>query len=476
MKKIYIIVQVLLTITLLMFCNIAYSSNLEKSILKPVIPSLAPMLERIIPSIVSINVEGVVSIRKHRLSDFSPSLFDPNSILYKNTSFLQYSSLHLNSYKKNRIFHKNFHALGSGVIINSKEGYVVTNNHVVENVKTIKVNLSDGRCYSAKIVGRDRRSDIALLKLTIANNLTAITISNSDLVKVGDFAIAIGNPYGLGETVTSGIISALGRSGLHLKNYENFIQTDAAINRGNSGGALVNLQGELIGINTAILAPNGGNIGIGFAIPSNMIRHVTQQIIKYGRVTRIKLGIIGTELNADIAKIMRLNSCRGALVSEVLKYSLAEKSGIKSGDIIVSINKKFISNFSMFRAEMSMFTKNTKIRLGILRKGFLYKIVFILKDDINQKIYSLQSYKFLIGAFGCNYYNFKKNQFIKLYYVLKDSLAYDQGFKQNDIIIDVNNYIIHNLNNLKIILSKKIDLVVFHIQRENNIIYLVLQE
>ncbi len=176
-----------------------------------------------------------------------------------------------------------FMALGSGVIIDAAKGYVVTNNHVVDNATTIKVQLSDGRRFDAKVVGKDPRSDIALIQIQDPKNLTAIKLADSDALRVGDYTVAIGNPFGLGETVTSGIVSALGRSGLNVENYENFIQTDAAINRGNSGGALVNLNGELIGINTAILAPDGGNIGIGFAIPSNMVKNLTEQMVKYGR-------------------------------------------------------------------------------------------------------------------------------------------------------------------------------------------------
>ncbi len=208
-----------------------------------------------------------------------------------------------------------FMALGSGVIIDAAKGYVVTNNHVVDNANTIKVQLSDGRKFDAKVVGKDPRSDIALIQIQDPKNLTAIKLADSDALRVGDYTVAIGNPFGLGETVTSGIVSALGRSGLNAENYENFIQTDAAINRGNSGGALVNLNGELIGINTAILAPDGGNIGIGFAIPSNMVKNLTGQMVEFGQVRRGELGIMGTELNSELAKAMKVDAQRGAFVS-----------------------------------------------------------------------------------------------------------------------------------------------------------------
>ncbi len=227
----------------------------------------------------------------------------------------------------------------------------MTNNHVVDNATTIKVQLSDGRRFDAKVVGKDPRSDIALIQIQEPKNLTAIKLADSDALRVGDYTVAIGNPFGLGETVTSGIVSALGRSGLNVENYENFIQTDAAINRGNSGGALVNLNGELIGINTAILAPDGGNIGIGFAIPSNMVKNLTEQMVKYGQVKRGELGIMGTELNSELAKAMKVDAQRGAFVSQVMPGSAAAKAGIKAGDVITSLNGKAISSFAALRAQ-----------------------------------------------------------------------------------------------------------------------------
>ena len=188
------------------------------------------------------------------------------------------------------------------MIIDADKAYVVTNNHVVDNATKITVQLDDGRKFEAKVIGKDPRSDIAVIQLIGAKNLTAIKIADSEQLRVGDYTVAIGNPYGLGETATSGIVSALGRSGLNIENYENFIQTDAAINRGNSGGALVNLNGELIGLNTAILAPDGGNIGIGFAIPSNMVQNLSKQMIEFGQVKRGELGIMGTELTLNWRK------------------------------------------------------------------------------------------------------------------------------------------------------------------------------
>ena len=238
-------------------------------------PSLAPMLEKVMPSVVSINVEGSTTVNTPRMPRNFQQFFGDNS------PFCQGGA---GDDGQGGGQQQKFMALGSGVIIDAAKGYVVTNNHVVDNANTIKVQMSDGRKFDAKVVGKDPRSDIALIQIQDPKNLTAIKLADSDALRVGDYTVAIGNPFGLGETVTSGIVSALGRSGLNAENYENFIQTDAAINRGNSGGALVNLNGELIGINTAILAPDGGNIGIGFAIPSNMVKNLTAQMVQYGQV------------------------------------------------------------------------------------------------------------------------------------------------------------------------------------------------
>ena len=221
-----------------------------------------------------------------------------------------------------------FEGLGSGVIIDAAKGYVLTNNHVISRAQKISIQLNDGREFDAKLVGSDEQSDIALLQVLKPSNLTQIAIADSDKLRVGDFAVAVGNPFGLGQTATSGIISALGRSGLNLEGLENFIQTDASINRGNSGGALLNLNGELIGINTAILAPGGGSIGIGFAIPSNMAKTLADQLIQYGEIKRGLLGIKGMEMSADIAKAMNINAQRGAFVSEVWPIQAPQKLGL----------------------------------------------------------------------------------------------------------------------------------------------------
>ena len=258
------------------------------------IPSLAPMLDKATPAIVSISVEGT-QVSRQRV----PEMFK-----------------HFFGGTEEQVQERPFKGLGSGVIIDAKKGYVVTNNHVVDNADEITVKLTDGREFKAKKLGSDDQSDIALLKID-PDALIAIPLSDSDELRVGDFVVAIGNPFGLNQTVTSGIVSALGRSGLNIGGYENFIQTDAAINRGNSGGALVSLRGELVGINTAIFGPNGGNVGIGFAIPSNMMRSLVDQIIEFGEVRRGLLGIMGQDIDSGLADAMNLDVNQGAFVSEV---------------------------------------------------------------------------------------------------------------------------------------------------------------
>ena len=326
------------------------------------VPSLAPLIEKAIPAVVNISVNGKKSLNR--------DAFDiPEEFRFFFPDIQQRE--------------RKFSALGSGVIIDAKKGYVITNHHVIDGADEIKVTLHDSRVFNAKVKGQDEQTDFALLELENPQNLTELKFADSDSLKVGDFAIAIGNPFGLGQTVTSGIVSALGRSGLNIENYENFIQTDAAINSGNSGGALINLKGELIGINTAILGKAGGNIGIGFAIPSNMAHSIVDQLIANGKVTRGLLGIMGTEVNEDLAKNFDYKSRNGAFVNEVMKDSAADKAGIKSGDILTSINGVPITSFGQLRAKIATLGAGAKIKLGVFRDGSEKQIEVTLDSDSN---------------------------------------------------------------------------------------------
>ncbi len=257
--------------------------------------------------------------------------------------------------------------LGSGVIV-SNDGYILTNNHVVDSADTVRVELPDRRTYTAKVVGTDPASDLAVVKVD-AKDLPTLALGDSDSARVGDVVLAIGNPLGVGETVTSGIISAKGRTTEASDAYQDFIQTDAPINHGNSGGALVNTSGQLIGINSQILSPSDGSIGLGFAIPSNMARNVMDQLIKTGAVHRAKLGVTVQGISADMAQAMNLPSSRGALVSNVEDGSPAARAGLKQGDVITEFNGKPVSDSNQLRNEVAATTPGSNVSLQVLRNG-----------------------------------------------------------------------------------------------------------
>lgn len=435
------------------------------------LPSLAPMLAGVMPSVVSISIEGSTTVKGGRLPQQFQQFFGDDSPFCQPGSPFSDSPLCSGGNMPSK---EKFKALGSGVIIDAAKRYVVTNNHVVENADKIIVQLSDGQKFEAKVIGRDPRTDIALIQLKGAKNLTAIKLADSDKLRVGDYAVAIGNPYGLGETVTSGIVSALGRSGLNVENYENFIQTDAAINRGNSGGALINLRGELIGVNTAILAPDGGNIGIGFAIPSNMVKNLTAQMVEYGQVKRSELGIMGTELNSELAKAMKVDAQRGVFISQVLPHSSAAKAGLIAGDIVVSLNGKTVTSFASFRAEVGTMPIGSKIKLGVIRSGKLMNIEAALEESQQSQVSSANISAGIEGAELSNYTKGKQRG-VKVDNVQKGSAAARIGLQKGDIILGVNQQPVENLAELRKILDAKPSVLALNIQRGDTSLYLLLQ-
>ncbi|AFJ45485.1 serine endoprotease DegQ [Shimwellia blattae] len=417
------------------------------------LPSLAPVLDKVLPAVVSVQVQGAATVTPDAPGGQPALPGMPRGP-------------------------QQFEGLGSGVIIDAAKGYVLTNNHVISQANKISVQLNDGREFDARLIGGDEQSDIALLQLQNPQRLTQIKVADSDSLRVGDFAIAVGNPYGLGQTATSGIISALGRSGLNLEGLENFIQTDASINRGNSGGALLNLNGELIGINTAILAPGGGggSIGIGFAIPANMALTLAKQLIQFGEVRRGLLGIRGTEMSADIAKAFNLNAQRGAFVSEVLPGSGSAKAGIRAGDVIVSMNGKPLSSFAELRTRIATTEPGSSVKLGLLRNGKPMEVTVTLDkssaatasaDIISPALQgaTLGDGKLKDGSPG-----------IRIDAIDKDTPAAQSGLKQGDIIVAVNRYRVRTIADMRKLLANKPAILALRVVRGDDVLYLLLQQ
>ncbi|QIC17171.1 Do family serine endopeptidase [Providencia vermicola] len=420
-------------------------------------PSLAPMLEKVLPAVVNIHVSGT-RVQNQQIPEELKFFFGPNIPSQQQSV-------------------RPFEGLGSGVIIDAAQGYILTNNHVIDGADKIQIQLNDGRELDVKLIGKDAQTDIALLKITNAKdikNLTAVSMADSDKLRVGDFAVAVGNPFGLGQTATSGIISALGRSGLNLEGLENFIQTDASINRGNSGGALVNLNGELIGINTAILAPGGGNIGIGFAIPSNMAKNLSEQLIKHGEVKRGILGIKGTEMNSDIAKAFNIDAQRGAFVSEVLPKSSAAKAGIKSGDVLVSVDGKRINSFAELRAKIGTSQIGKEITIGLIRSGKPMDVKVVLENNEGEATKAEKLSESLLGATLSNA-TVSNTKGVQVDNVAPKSPAAAVGLVKGDLIFGVNDVRVESIEQFRKVIDAKPPVLAMKVLRGGETLYLLMK-
>lgn len=308
------------------------------------LPSLAPMLKRTTPAVVNIATTGARTVQ-------NPLAQDP--------FFRRFFDLPRQTQRRTQ-------SLGSGVIVDAEQGLILTNQHVIKHARQITVTLTDGREAQATLIGADQKADLAVIKIDTPN-LTAVDWFDSEQLEVGDFVVAIGNPFGLGQTVTSGIVSAMGRSGLGIEEYEDFIQTDASINPGNSGGALVNLRGELVGINTAIIGPAGGNVGIGFAIPANMAKQMMQQLVKYGEVRRGSLGVAVQTLTPELADALGVKTRRGAVISRVLRDSPAARAGIEPGDVVTALDGRRVREAESLINLIGLKPVGTTVRLSIAR-------------------------------------------------------------------------------------------------------------
>jgi len=422
------------------------------------LPSLAPMLESVTPAVVNVATEGRIQLQQN------PLFADPFFRRFFNVP--------------DQPIERKTQSLGSGVIVDAKRGLVLTNNHVIANAVQITVTLRDGRHLDAEIIGTDPEADVAVIKIP-ADKLTSLKTADSDQLRVGDFVVAIGNPFGLGQTVTSGIVSALGRSGLGIEGYEDFIQTDASINPGNSGGALVNLNGELIGINTAIFSQNGGNIGIGFAIPINMALDIMEQLLETGEVQRGYLGVYAQDLSPELAEAFGLTRQSGAIVNRVLENSPAEKAGLMTGDIVTKIDGKPVRNSSDVRNQIGLRRIGEKVIFDILRDGKTINIAVEIvagKEDpgtpsaVNPRLEGMT-----VGDIKPDHPLYGKMEGVVIAGVQRGSPAWRSGLREGDVITSVNNAPVKNLQDFLTAVDKREGSLVLRIVRGNAAAFIVIK-
>jgi len=422
------------------------------------VPSIAPMLDKVTPAVVNIAASGEVAVRRRPL--FNDPFFD---------RFFN---------RRPNLQTRRIQSVGSGVIVNARKGYIITNNHVIANTRKIKVGLQDGRVLEAKLLGTDPATDVAVLQVP-AKGLTAVKVIDTEKLRVGDFVVAIGNPFGLGQTVTSGIISALGRSGLGVGNYEDFIQTDASINEGNSGGALVNLRGELVGINSAIFARGGGSIGIGFAIPWNMVRAVMGQLIAHGKVRRGELGVASQDLNPDLANAFGLKNTDGAVIVEIQNGSMAAEAGLQAGDVVTEFNGRKIRHDADLRNAIGVLSVGEPIHLKIIRDGREMSVDTQVGRRIETVVHAGQLNERLTGAMfsdiSANSPLYGRATGVLIAKVDNGSPAWRYGLRPGDLVVGANRMQTRNLDELKTAVAKSGRALMLKIRRGNGSVFILIQ-
>ncbi len=413
------------------------------------VPSLAPMLDKAKPAIVHIATTSRAAAA-HGMDPFFEHFF---GTVPKRQD-------------KNR-------GLGSGVIYDASKGYIITNAHVVEDADDITVTLSNGHSEKARLVGADPEADIAVLQIK-AKGMQGITFADTSKLRVGDFVVAIGNPFGLKQTVTSGIVSALGRTGLGIESYENFIQTDASINPGNSGGALVNLKGEVVGINTAILGPNGSSIGIGFAIPANMAKSIADQLIEYGEVRRGRLGVGIQDLTPALARAFNITRQEGAVVSQVDDGSPADKAGIEVGDVIVAVNGDPIRGSSELRNYIGLLRIDSKIKLKLVRDGKPMQLTAVIEAPPSSNLQGNRLSDKLAGAYFQDV-TIDGDPAIAVAAVERGSPADRAGLAEGDIIVSVNRQRVGNSSDMADAIALNDRALLMNIIRDGRGLFLLIQ-
>ncbi|WP_295882284.1 DegQ family serine endoprotease [uncultured Thiohalocapsa sp.] len=403
------------------------------------LPSLAPMLEQVMPGVVN-----VATVTRSAIADH-PLLQDP--------FFRRFFDI------PGRQRERESQSLGSGVVIDGARGIIATNHHVVQGADAIRVTLHDGRRVDARLIGSDPETDIAVLQAK-SDALTAVPLADSDALRVGDFVVAIGSPFGLAQTVTSGIVSALGRTGLGIEGYESFIQTDASINPGNSGGPLVNLNGELVGINTAILAPGGGNVGIGFAIPTNMARAVIEQILAHGTVRRGLFGAAAQDLTPELAEALGTDATRGAVISSLEPDSAAERAGLKPGDLVLALDGKPVSSAADLRTRIGLLRAGSPLSLSVLRKGRRLELRGEVEDPFADFVQGEQLHPRLEGALLGERIRVSphgRRRVVQVGPLRPGSAAWLSGLREGDILLGANGYEIGSLDTLRRALQPGLD-------------------
>ncbi len=464
----------------LAFAALMWASATQAAIPTPLLnsdePTLAPMLDQVLPTVVNVIVTG-----KPQRRAANPLFNDP----FFRRFFGEPGQQGQPGGPQQAPEGEAPRGLGSGVIVDASKGIVLTNAHVVEDAEKIQIRLNDDREFEAEIVGSDPESDIAVLMIKDAGNLNLaeLPVSDSDSLRVGDFVVAIGNPFGLRQTVTSGIVSGLGRHGLG-KRYEDFIQTDASINPGNSGGALVNLKGELVGINTAILSRSGGNIGIGFAIPSNLAESTMGQILKFGEVRRGRLGVVGQDLTSELAKAFDLKVTQGVVVAQVVEDSAAEKAGIKERDVIIAVNDSPIRDFGQLANAIGLRQPSEKVKITLIRDGAQKTINATLAEQPEEEVTASngENDDMFDGLAGARLGSIPEDhplagqvQGVAVLAIAPGSPAARAGLQPGDIIASANRKEVTSLKDLKEIAGPDTKQLLLHIRRGRGALFLLIR-
>ncbi|MEJ2566772.1 MAG: DegQ family serine endoprotease [Gammaproteobacteria bacterium] len=424
----------------------------------PAHPSLAPMLKQVLPAVVNVSTKSLIRVEQ------SPLFADP--------FFRRFFNVPHRPQQEER------QSLGSGVIVDANKGYVLTNYHVIKHAQEISVTLHDGRHFPATVVGKDPEVDLAVLHIK-ADNLKALPFGDSSALQVGDFVAAIGNPFGLGQTVTSGIVSALGRNGLGIEGYEDFIQTDAAINPGNSGGALVNLAGQLVGINTAIMGAEGGNVGIGFAIPSNMAKDDMEQLIRYGNVRRGQLGVYIQDVTPDLAKALDLQRSSGAVISKVMKGSPAQRVGLEAGDVVIAVNGEEIKTADQLRNTIGLLRVGSEVTLTVLHNGEQRELRVVISQPRQAKVDAGRLDKRLSGAklgdIEPSHPVAGQVNGVEVLGVEEGSPAWAAGLRKGDVIVSVNRQPVANTEEFESAVKKSSHRILLNIRRGEGALFILIQ-